>query len=127
MAQLQNRRRRSITCWGVVNKGILEVTALETIRKIAAPSTGGCGEAGHLGNNCSSKSPQHALVISLRKCVAPKKDQQMEMLKSLREDHLENNKYSQRVEKKFGAIDPDVRLITMPSTPESDPWNHEAV
>ncbi|GFV79398.1 uncharacterized protein TNCV_1903701 [Trichonephila clavipes] len=38
MVQLQNRRRRSITCWGVVNQGILEVTAPETIRKIVPPS-----------------------------------------------------------------------------------------
>ncbi|GFX78402.1 uncharacterized protein TNCV_3034451 [Trichonephila clavipes] len=45
IAERQNRRRRSITCWGgVVNQGISEVTAPETIRKIAAPSAGGAVE-----------------------------------------------------------------------------------
>ncbi|GFW90486.1 retrovirus-related Pol polyprotein from transposon 297 [Trichonephila clavipes] len=52
IAQRQNRRRRNITCRGVVNQGISEVTSPETIRKIAAPSAGGCGGAGHLRNNC---------------------------------------------------------------------------
>ncbi|GFU01032.1 retrovirus-related Pol polyprotein from transposon 412 [Trichonephila clavipes] len=40
MAQRQNRRRRIITYWGVINQGISEATAPETIRKIAAPNAG---------------------------------------------------------------------------------------
>ncbi|PRD34988.1 UNVERIFIED_CONTAM: hypothetical protein NCL1_12878 [Trichonephila clavipes] len=44
IAQRQSRRRRSITCWGVVNQGISEVTTPKTIRKIAAPSAGGAME-----------------------------------------------------------------------------------
>ncbi|GFY07281.1 retrovirus-related Pol polyprotein from transposon 412 [Trichonephila clavipes] len=46
----------------------------------------------------------------------------MEILKPLREDPLRSNsKYSWRVEKKFGVIDPVVYQVTMPSTSESDP------
>ncbi|GFW47064.1 gag-pol [Trichonephila clavipes] len=39
----------------------------------------------------------------------------------------ENSKYSWRVEKKFGVIDPVVRQVTTPSTSESDPWSDESV
>ncbi|GFV17538.1 uncharacterized protein TNCV_4028681 [Trichonephila clavipes] len=40
IAERQNRRRRSVTCWGVLNQDISEVTSPETIRKIAATSAG---------------------------------------------------------------------------------------
>ncbi|GFV73369.1 hypothetical protein TNCV_3388861 [Trichonephila clavipes] len=45
IAQHQNRRRCSITCWGCGEQGHLR-TATETIRKIAAPSAGGVVEQG---------------------------------------------------------------------------------
>ncbi|GFX29662.1 gag-pol [Trichonephila clavipes] len=37
------------------------------------------------------------------------------------------NKYSLRVEKKFGMIDPVVRQVTTPSTSELDPWSDDSV
>ncbi|GFX04741.1 retrovirus-related Pol polyprotein from transposon 412 [Trichonephila clavipes] len=50
MAQLQNRMRRSIMCWGGVNQGISEVTAPKN-KKDRSTKCWECGGAGNLRNN----------------------------------------------------------------------------
>ncbi|GFW88513.1 hypothetical protein TNCV_3552821 [Trichonephila clavipes] len=59
ITQRKNRRRRSITCWGVVNQGISEVTAPETLRKIAAPSAGEFKESSDEKPNRQDIAPFH--------------------------------------------------------------------
>ncbi|GFW13429.1 uncharacterized protein TNCV_1879311 [Trichonephila clavipes] len=75
-------------------------------------------------------------MISLEYFVVGIKDEEIQMSKILnlqcympygnieapsRRPCTENSKYSWRVEKKFGVIDPVVRQVTTPSTSESDP------
>ncbi|GFS48648.1 retrovirus-related Pol polyprotein from transposon 412 [Trichonephila clavipes] len=89
----------------------------------------GCGGAGHLRNNCprvNQKDPHRANGIESKKvCSHQKGSADGNIEAPSRRPCTENSKYSWRIEKKFGAIDPVVRHVTTPSTSESDPWSDE--
>ncbi|GFV50522.1 uncharacterized protein TNCV_4032421 [Trichonephila clavipes] len=91
----------------------------------------GCGGARHLRNNCpriNQKDPQRTSVIESKKVCSHRKGSPDGNIEApSRRPCPENNKYSWRVEKKFGMIDPVVRQVITPSTSESDPWSDESV
>ncbi|GFV25100.1 gag-pol [Trichonephila clavipes] len=124
IAQHQNRRRRNITRWGCGESGNLRSNFLQNNKEDRSTKCWGCGGAGHLRNNCprvNQKDPNRANIIESKKACSHQKESPS------RRPCTENSKYSWRVEKKFGVIDPVVRQFTTPSISESDPWSDESV
>ncbi|GFS69610.1 integrase_H2C2 domain-containing protein [Trichonephila clavipes] len=111
----------------VVNQGILEVTDPRNNKEDRSTKCWGCGGAGHIRNNClrvNQKDPHRSNVIESKKVCSHQK--------GLAHENSEASsrrpcKYSWRVEKKFGVIDPVVRQVTAPSTSVLDPWSDESV
>ncbi|GFV91174.1 integrase_H2C2 domain-containing protein [Trichonephila clavipes] len=89
------------------------------------------GGAVDLRNNCprvNQEHPHHANVIKSKEvCRKSKGSAEGNGDVSLRRPCPENNKYSLRVEKKFGIIDLVVHQVTMPSTSELNPWSDDSV
>ncbi|GFX80096.1 uncharacterized protein TNCV_2107421 [Trichonephila clavipes] len=131
IAERQNRRRRSITCWGCGESGHLRSNGPRNNKKDRSTKCWGCGGAGHLRNNCprvNQKDPHRTNGIESKKvCSHQKGSADGNIEAPSRKPCTENSKYSWRIEKKFGVIDPVVRQVTTPSTSESDPWSNEGV
>ncbi|GFT92797.1 uncharacterized protein TNCV_739821 [Trichonephila clavipes] len=131
MAQRQNRRRHSIMCWGRGESGHLRSNFPRNNKEDRSTKCWGCGGAGHLRINCprvNQKDPHCANVIESKKvCSHLKGSVDGNIEAPPRRHRTQNSKYSWRVEKKFGAIDPVVHQVTTPSTSESDPWGDESV
>ncbi|PRD28872.1 UNVERIFIED_CONTAM: gag-pol [Trichonephila clavipes] len=65
-SQRQNRRRRSITCWGCGKSGHLRSNFRRNNKEDRSTKCWGCGGAGHLRINCprvNQKDPHRANVI----------------------------------------------------------------
>ncbi|GFX93632.1 uncharacterized protein TNCV_1588091 [Trichonephila clavipes] len=70
IAQRQNRRRRSITCWGCRLSGHLSSNCPRNNKEDHSTKCWGCGGAGHLRSYCprvNQKDPHHADVIETKK------------------------------------------------------------
>ncbi|GFU18205.1 uncharacterized protein TNCV_2033551 [Trichonephila clavipes] len=131
MAQLQNRRRRSITCWGCGESRHLRSNCPRNNKKDLSTKFWECGGAGRLRNNyprVNQEHPHRANVIESKKvCRNQKGSAKKNGDIPSRRSCPENNKYCSRTEKKFGVIDPTVRQVTTQSASESDPWSYESV
>ncbi|GFS47654.1 gag-pol [Trichonephila clavipes] len=130
-SERQNRRRRIITCWVCGESGHLRSNCPQNNKKNHSTKCWGCGGAGHLRNNCprvNQKDPHRANGIESKKVRShPKGSADGNIEAPSRRPCTENNKYSWRIEKKFGVIDPVVHQVTTPSTSESDMWSDEGV
>ncbi|GFW06275.1 uncharacterized protein TNCV_37491 [Trichonephila clavipes] len=100
MARHQNRRRRSITCWGCEEPGHLRSNCPRDNKEDRSTKCWGCGGAGQIRNKCprvNQKDPHRASVIeskivcSLRKGSA---DGNVDAPK--RRPCPQNSKYSSR-------------------------------
>ncbi|GFW26317.1 uncharacterized protein TNCV_4423641 [Trichonephila clavipes] len=124
-AQHQNRSRRSITCWGCGESVHLRSNCPRNNKEHRSNKCWGCGGAGHLRNNClrvNLKIPHRSNVIESKKvCSHQKGLARVNSEASSRRPCTENSKYSWRVKKKLGVIDPVVRQVTAPSTSALDP------
>ncbi|GFW61184.1 uncharacterized protein TNCV_434081 [Trichonephila clavipes] len=76
-AEHQNRRRRSITCWGCGESGHLRSNCPRNNKEDRSTKYWVCGGAGHLRNNCprvNQKNPHRANFIESKKvCSQPKR------------------------------------------------------
>ncbi|GFY17215.1 uncharacterized protein TNCV_1089941 [Trichonephila clavipes] len=75
-AKCQNRRRRSITCWGCGESGHLRSNCPRNNKKDRSTKCWGCGGAGHLRNNCprvNQKDPHRANGIKSKKVCSHQK------------------------------------------------------
>ncbi|GFV55667.1 retrovirus-related Pol polyprotein from transposon 412 [Trichonephila clavipes] len=72
----QNRRRRSITCWGCGESRHLRSNCLRNNKKDRSTKCWGCSGAGHLRNNCTrvnQKDPHRANGIESKKVCSHQK------------------------------------------------------
>ncbi|GFT30847.1 gag-pol [Trichonephila clavipes] len=131
IAEHQNQKRRSITCWGCGESGHLRSNCPRNNKKDRSTKCWGCGGAGHLRNNCprvNQKDPHRTNGIESKKvCSHQKGSADGNIEAPSRRPCTENSKYSWRIEKKFDVMYPVVRQVTTPSTSESDPWSDEGV
>ncbi|GFS76808.1 uncharacterized protein TNCV_4424121 [Trichonephila clavipes] len=131
VALRQNRRRRSITCRGCGKPGHLRSNCSRNNKEDRSTKCWGCGGAGHLRNNCSrvnQKDPHRASVIESKKACSHRKESADGNIDApSRRSCPENSKYSLRVEKKFGVIDPVARQVATLSISESDPFSDERI
>ncbi|GFY12135.1 gag-pol [Trichonephila clavipes] len=131
MAHLQNRRRHSLMCWEYSEPGHLRSNCPRNNKEDRSTKCWGWSGAGHPRNNCpqvNQKDPHRVIVIEPKKvCSHLKGPADVNVHVPLRRPCGENSKYSSRVEKKIGVIDPVVCQVTTPSTSELDPWNDESV
>ncbi|GFX11364.1 retrovirus-related Pol polyprotein from transposon 412 [Trichonephila clavipes] len=108
MAQLQNRRRRSITCWGCGEPGHLRRNYHRNNKKDRSTKCWGCGRAGHLRNNCprvNQKHPHRANVIESKEvCRNRKGSAEGNGDVPSRRPCPEKSKYYSRVKNKFGHV-----------------------
>ncbi|GFT40299.1 gag-pol [Trichonephila clavipes] len=129
MALLQNRSRRSITCWECGEPGHLRSNCPRNNKKDRSNKCWGCGGAGHLRNNCPRVNQDHPrrenVIESKEVCGNRKGSAKGNGDVPSRRSCPENCKYCSRIEKKFGVIDPIVRQVTTLSTSALDPWSYE--
>ncbi|GFT01469.1 gag-pol [Trichonephila clavipes] len=131
MAPRQNLRRSRITCWECGGAGHLRNSYPRINNEDRNVKCWCCDGTGHARSNfprVNQEYPHRASVIESMKVCSHRKGSEDENINSLlRRPGSENSKYSWRVEKKFGVIDPEVRQVTTPPTSESDPWSDESV
>ncbi|GFT48877.1 uncharacterized protein TNCV_2770961 [Trichonephila clavipes] len=134
MAQLQKRRRRSITYWGCGEPRHLRSNCPRNNKEDCSTKCWGCGGMGHLRNNClrvNHKYPHRASEIESKNGCSVRKGSSDEngVFHSKRpwSENSKNLSNSLRVEKKFGAIGPVVHQVKTPSTSSLDPWSDESV
>ncbi|GFV28702.1 uncharacterized protein TNCV_3986521 [Trichonephila clavipes] len=124
VAQRQNKRRRSLTCWEFGEPGQLRSNCSRNNKEDLSTKCWGCGGAGHLRNNCprvNQKDPHRANVMESKKVCSHRKGSADGNINApSRRPYPENSKYNWRVEKKLGVIDPIVHQVTMPSTAALD-------